>query len=320
MKHIKCNLCGADNAEKLLSGRDRWMTNDPTVFKLVRCRNCSLVYINPQPTEEELVKFYPTDYSPYSLEYQTFHYSYPLNFLRKIRRMIWPMKPAALNTMPSFIDQDQPKKVLDFGCGGGRFLKLLEKQHPDWDLYGFDIATNRQIEQLTDRIKIYRGQMQVLLDDLTLQSLDIIYLNNSLEHLNDPDQTLRLLIPFLKHGGELFVEVPNIDSIKFKIFGKHFSSLDIPRHLYMFSPQTLRALLQKNGLTIQKTSLSGSSKSLIRSLYFLLRIRTQRLNPLLFRIANLITKLTSNKLNDDVITITTTKTHIAKINARFLRV
>lgn len=247
MKHIKCNLCEKDDGEKILSGRDRWATNDPTIFDLVRCRNCALVYIDPQPTEEELTKFYPVNYSPYNAEYQIFHYGYLLNFFKKLKRAIRPRKLAVIDTKPHAIDQEvAPKRVLDFGCGSGRFLKLLEDKHPDWTLYGFDIATNRQIEKMNSRIKIYRGQIQYILDNLAPQSLDIIYLNNSLEHLNDPTKTLRLLIPLLKHGGEISIEVPNIDSIKFKIFGKHFSSLDIPRHLYMFSPITLGALLQKN--------------------------------------------------------------------------
>lgn len=308
MKHIKCNLCEKDDGEKILSGRDRWATNDPTIFDLVRCRNCALVYIDPQPTEEELTKFYPVNYSPYNAEYQIFHYGYLLNFFKKLKRAIRPRKLAVIDTKPHAIDQEvAPKRVLDFGCGSGRFLKLLEDKHPDWTLYGFDIATNRQIEKMNSRIKIYRGQIQYILDNLAPQSLDIIYLNNSLEHLNDPTKTLRLLIPLLKHGGEISIEVPNIDSIKFKIFGKHFSSLDIPRHLYMFSPITLGALLQKNDLVIQKTLLGGSPKGLLRSFYFFLHIERQSFNPLLFRLASLIIKLTGNRLNDDVITMTATK-------------
>lgn len=307
MKYVKCNLCGANNTEKILSGRDRWITYDPTTFDLVRCLNCALVYINPQPAEEELAKFYPTDYSPYKAEHQVFNYGYPMRFLRKLKRMLGSNKPATRNSTPRPIDPEPSKRVLDFGCGSGRFLKLLEEEHPNWALYGFDISTNQRIEQLTGRIKIYRGQMQDFIINLTPQSFDIIYLNNSLEHLNDPSQTLRLLIPLLKYGGELIVEVPNINSIKFKIFGKNFSSLDIPRHLYMFNPETLRALLQKNSLTIQQTLFGGSPKSLVRSLYFFLRIRIERLSPLLFYLADITTRLTGNKLNDDVIIMTATR-------------
>ncbi len=307
MKHVICNLCGKDDAEDILSGSDRWITRYPTIFNLVRCRNCSLYYINPQPTMEELAKFYPTDYAPYSTGYQSLHYGFLLNLLRRIKQKIMPTRHIAITTMSPAIDKESPKKILDFGCGGGYFLRSLGKQHPSWTLYGFDISTNPLTEKLSDHIKVYRGQAQNLLNYFTKKDLDIIYLNNSLEHLNDPTQIMRLLTTLLNDNGEFIIEVPNIDSIKFKVFGKNFSSLDIPRHLYMFNPKTLRMLLEKNGFTVRKISISGSPKSLLRSFYFFLHLDKRRFNPLLFRIASLTTKLTGNKLNDDVITITAVK-------------
>ena len=64
MLPIACNYCGQDNAELLNEGRDL-LLNRPGNFRLVRCRNCDLIYQNPQPTREELPTLYPDDYEPF---------------------------------------------------------------------------------------------------------------------------------------------------------------------------------------------------------------------------------------------------------------
>src|SRR5207249_1287785 len=53
----------------------------------------------------------------------------------------------------------------------------------------------------------------------------------------------RLLLP----GGRLIVSTPNIDSLPFKWFGRHWRGLDLPRHLTHFTPDTLQLMLSRAG-------------------------------------------------------------------------
>ena len=60
MELVSCNLCHSRDSDMIYSIRDN--TLDQNVFKIVRCRDCGLSYLNPQPTQEELTKYYPKDY------------------------------------------------------------------------------------------------------------------------------------------------------------------------------------------------------------------------------------------------------------------
>ena len=56
MKIIKCVICDSLKFHLLFRGWDRALRADKQKFDVVRCDNCGLAYINPQPTEAELKK------------------------------------------------------------------------------------------------------------------------------------------------------------------------------------------------------------------------------------------------------------------------
>jgi hypothetical protein len=53
----------------------------------------------------------------------------------------------------------------------------------------------------------------------------------------------------LKTSGTIYKEVPNIESLSQRISGEFWLHWDCPRHLYGFSPQTLRRFIERNGFT-----------------------------------------------------------------------
>ena len=63
MKEINCNLCGQNDTKLLFKSKDRRVnTKNKTIFSVVQCKNCGLVYVNPQPSYEELKEFYGENY------------------------------------------------------------------------------------------------------------------------------------------------------------------------------------------------------------------------------------------------------------------
>jgi SAM-dependent methyltransferase len=94
---------------------------------------------------------------------------------------------------------------------------------------------------------------------------DVVTLWHVLEHLPSPRRTLVEVKRVLKPGGTLICEVPNEHSLQSRLLGKHWFHLDPPRHLYAFSPTTLRRVVRAAGLAVlrivQVPDLVGWSES-----------------------------------------------------------
>jgi SAM-dependent methyltransferase len=310
MKRIPCILCGSDEQKLVLQTSDLNQHIDDRVFNLVKCQKCSLHFLSPQPSFEELAPYYPSDYAPYEKNYQVFAENKLINFFRKFKNKTKSKSDFArpTPTISTKVLDTSIKNVLDFGCGGGSYLLWIQANHPNWKLYGFDIATNAELSELGKGIVIIRGDIELLEKHIPKGSLDIINLANVMEHINNPLETLRTLCTYLKKGGEFIIEVPNIDSIKFKIFGKYLSNLDIPRHLYHFNKETMSKICEKIGLTVKNVQLTGSAKSTVRSLYNMFGLRRKKIGPMMYRCMNTLTNIIGkNRINDDAVILVATK-------------
>jgi len=54
----------------------------------------------------------------------------------------------------------------------------------------------------------------------------------------------------IKPGGSIFIAVPNYTSYDAGIYKSYWAAYDVPRHLYHFSPVSMKQLLEKNGLKL----------------------------------------------------------------------
>ena len=55
-----------------------------------------------------------------------------------------------------------------------------------------------------------------------------------------------------KKDGRLIVAMPNCNSLDAKIYGKHWATYDVPRHLYHFTPENIQRLFEETGMQIEK--------------------------------------------------------------------
>jgi SAM-dependent methyltransferase len=87
-----------------------------------------------------------------------------------------------------------------------------------------------------------------LLDwDCAPGSFDAIVLNNVIEHVLLPENTIARCCELLREGGQLTAITPNIDSIGHELFGRDWRGLEPPRHLHLFNAPSLRALTNGKG-------------------------------------------------------------------------
>lgn len=90
-------------------------------------------------------------------------------------------------------------------------------------------------------------------------SFDVVVMGSVLEHLYNPDETVREIARILRRGGALYVDVPNEVGLYFrvgnlyqKVRGRNWvvntAPTFSPYHVFGYSPRSLRALLAKHGL------------------------------------------------------------------------
>lgn len=82
--------------------------------------------------------------------------------------------------------------------------------------------------------------------DLGNEEYDLILLSAVLEHLHDPERTLRKVHAALKEDGRVVIDVPNFGSVEVGLFGQHWSMLGVG-HLFYFTETSMRAFLAKTG-------------------------------------------------------------------------
>jgi len=138
-----------------------------------------------------------------------------------------------------------PGRVLDVGCGRGRFLQAMARS--GWVVQGVEPDPVAAASPPAG-VPIHKGDLRSL--DPGTGRFDMICLWHVLEHLTDPVEELRHAGQLLQPGGVLFLAVPNLDSIQARIGGEHWFHLDLPRHALHFTPDSLERTLAAAGLAL----------------------------------------------------------------------
>lgn len=280
MRQIKkCFVCKKNKFAFQYYSKDR-MLGIPGSFSIKRCNNCSSIFLDPQPDESELKKYYPSKkYYSYNKnnakgffgilkEYLIEHYYLP-NFLSKFISTFIQNVPA----MPSY---GKKGKILDVGCGAGETLALLKKL--GWEAYGIDMdhgaIKNAKKKGLENVMLGTYKDLKKYKDNY----FDVIRLYHVIEHIDNPSLCFSLLAKKIKKSGEIIIGTPNVDSLASKIFRSYWYNLDTPRHLVLFSPTTLKTLVRNEGFIAEKIEYCAAGGVLGSIQYFLGDVIGKKIN------------------------------------------
>jgi methionine biosynthesis protein MetW len=270
----ECYLCGA-RGEPLYQGLKDPQFGAPGEWSLKRCpkSECGLLWLDPMPLEEEVVKAYESYFThsdtaaaPISRPtclglraatwfrlvgsaYQAHRFNYgegvgrPLGWLLALPALLTRLECDGFDIPLRYLAIPNKGRMLDVGCGDGSAVKTA--QDLGWSAEGVDF------DPQAVEVARHKG-LQVHLGGLTDcrypdDSFDLVLMNHVIEHVHDPLATLGEIRRLLRVGGMLVVTTPNGGCWGHRHFGADWRGLEPPRHLYIFNGYNLDALAQRAG-------------------------------------------------------------------------
>ncbi len=237
-KASSCPVCQSKNIFKTLDVKDYFLTQEN--FSIWRCKDCGLSFTNPRPKDENLGKYYE---SPEYLSHGTKN----SGIIGKLYQLLRNINIKRKYNIVS--EQMGTGKILDIGCGTGELLNYFQKQK--WECLGVEPnATARNFAKTQYHLKVEEEQS---LQKLPTESFDIISMWHVLEHVSDINKRMYEVKRLLKRGGKIIIALPNSLSWDAVFYKAYWAGLDVPRHLYHFSPEAFSSLAKRHDLQIINT-------------------------------------------------------------------
>ena len=200
----------------------------PEQYTLVRCPACSLVWLSNPPEPSEMHLHYTAAYDKL------------ISAAGQNSPRAWGFRKAGSGAIQAVRGASRPWMQLGvlFGIPGGANL-------------GICMALRCPLKP-PERLKSGAGHRCLWAiswkPPFRPESFDVITCFDVLEHLYEPRRVMARVGEWLKPGGIFDVLVPNVDSAEARVFGSYWHGLELPRHLFHYSPASLKFLAESAGL------------------------------------------------------------------------
>lgn len=260
----KCLICGNNHARKLF----KFQSKDDNWYTAMKCRHCELVYASPQP-----VLTYESINEIYSSEYYANYYGPKIDYQDK-SAVDYYMKcyEKEYAVYDQYAPQKEKRTVFDVGCGDGKFLEIFRQQ--GWECLGLEPSETSRSKAIAKGFNVLSVPFLEITDDVG--RFDLIFLDNVIEHINEPQPFLAKVYSLLNPEGIFVLKTPNSDSLNemletimlrtlprsvnngimgaIKKFFKQgsgrvhrFGNLHPPVHLAIYNDQSIKTALSQAG-------------------------------------------------------------------------
>src|SRR5882762_2629679 len=267
-----CYVCGNFGTDLYQRTRDR-LFNATGSWTLKRCANseCGLVWLDPKPLDKDISKAYKGYYTHRQVSepdrrqrcrkllrfvyrqvksnYLAHKYGYdfglkaPLNFIVGRLMYLFPGRRASVDFGALYLPAKLEGHLLDVGCGTGELLKGM--QALGWQTEGVDFDPAAARNARSKGLKVHVGSLEE--QKFADSTFDAVTMSHLIEHVPDPVTLLRECYRLLKSGGYLVIITPNVNSWGHRLYRTDWRGLEPPRHLHIFAPAPLRAVLLEAG-------------------------------------------------------------------------
>lgn len=233
-----CPACNGSNSS-IFTDRPRdleYFVTRSAPAKIMQCMNCSSLYQTPWPQLSETNSFYPDDYQNYQRADVPLLSDLLSLFVRRAA------KSFALRV-------GLQKRILDFGCGDGSFLRALAALGAE-QLVGYEPHHRQYVTKDDVGVPIHESLEELI----KAGPFDVVRMNHVIEHLSDLDGTMKLLSQILRPDGLVFVQTPNPASGTCKIFGRYWGPLHYPYHTILFTPKGMKDAAKRWDLIVDSVA------------------------------------------------------------------
>jgi SAM-dependent methyltransferase len=235
--YTHCPACGSPSIHPVLSTKDYAVSGQ--TFTIWQCADCSLRFTQYVPGTDRIGDYYKSE------DYIS-HTNTSKGFINRLYQIV---RKRTLKQKRRLICRAASKnsgQLLDVGSGTGAFVNEMRKN--GWQVTGLEPdAGARKVAndvfgcELKNTDELFR---------LSGNSFDVITLWHVLEHVHDLQQYLQQLKVLLKADGRLVIAVPNYTSFDAAVYSQYWAAYDVPRHLYHFSPLSMKLLMEKHEMKI----------------------------------------------------------------------
>jgi 2-polyprenyl-3-methyl-5-hydroxy-6-metoxy-1,4-benzoquinol methylase len=242
---IRCSVCRATIEEYREVYDDRY--GYPGAFRLVRCPGCVHTELRAHFGPGDIKKLY-TDYYPRS-SFNVEHFA-PAGDGKGFSAWLNGEKRSAYLWVPPNV------RVLDIGCGFGESLAYHKAR--GCDVYGVEADEN--IRRVAEK---YGFNVHVGLFNPGIYEpgfFDYVTMDQVIEHIADPLETLRGVAQILKKSGIAVISTPNSLGWGARMFGRYWINWHAPYHRQFFSPKSMSVAAEQAGLAVDSVRTITSSE------------------------------------------------------------
>ncbi|MEO6404958.1 MAG: class I SAM-dependent methyltransferase [Ferruginibacter sp.] len=233
-----CPVCASTAFHFVLSAEDYTVSHQQ--FQIFECDSCSLRFTNDVPSQQEIGPYYQS-------ENYISHSDTDKGVVNRLYHIVRALTIRGKKNIIKHFTKKQQGSILDIGSGTGVFLKAMKAS--GWSVTGLepDVGARKTAFE-TNGIN---AEEPSKLFNLPAASFDAITLWHVLEHVHELHEYIGQIKKLLAPGGKVFIAVPNYKSYDAENYKQYWAAYDVPRHLYHFSPASMKKLLSLHGLQIQ---------------------------------------------------------------------
>jgi 2-polyprenyl-3-methyl-5-hydroxy-6-metoxy-1,4-benzoquinol methylase len=268
-----CNCCSKTNWELSFISPDR-MYPASDEYHVYICVHCGIYRLETSYDPDVIAGYYPKN------SYYSYKGDDPLQkFKVLLYKFLFSGNPASrffgfpLRQLMRGIQIRSTEKVLDIGCGGGKFLAVIKAL--DMEPFGIEINPESKVacESVTDQILIVPFEnidAAETFSNCPEMKFDQVVSNHVIEHSTNPLNFLIGVKKHLKVDGVATISTPNPNSFYARIFKNYWAQLDCPRHLYLISPEVMTRYCEQTGLRIERVRHLSDQFGIVGSTLYLI--------------------------------------------------